>query len=342
MWNMQTCLLVQLTTILWNLRNNYASAQASAYLCKSPCVESFDESCEELMHLYDWSGDCCSLADNNGTGGCNLTTVGSCTNNGRTYPIFLEMSGDPSEPYYLSALGGLSISRTVVEKEGASMECPVSAYQPFRNKVSKNQAGPVLQMTLSGLSSALTYDEAMQWSRITEQHLLDTYEEENLDLMTYIEIPQEDIFPIEPDVDNNGDITITYVQMISWREPTITSKLDAMTFITGAFGDISALSNYLSKLQAEEAFVSITALSWTTYNETTTRGSVESAAEAMSTSIEITTEETAESAAEAISVSIETKTEETSNSSTIHILSASSMMATLLVWFHTICSKTAL
>jgi len=235
------------------------------------------------------------------------------------YPVDIEMTGDPCNPYYFTGLGGFVVTRSTEETEG--MECPVSAYQPFEVERSQNMY-EVLQMTLSGLSSPLSYDEAIQWRQITEQHLLDTYEEENLDLMTSISIPVEDFFY----VDNNGtgNITITYVQMFSWREPTDTSNLDAMTFINRAYGDPSAVSSYLSKLQAAEAFVSVTAVSSTT---------IGTDADSMSACSETTTEETTPPAAEGTSASTETTAEEASSSSTSCFLGASSVMATFLVWF---------
>ena len=231
------------------------NAQTSRYLCEGvACEESYTETCEELIIEYDWSGSCCSLADN-GIGGCNLTVVnGDCTNTG---PMYYCDMGSTDNPFAVNCLGSLVALRNSLDTEGD--ECPASDYE-FRGTPIMVDMLKGLQMTLSGLSAPLTYEQAQVWQELTETRTLMAYADTANDIQTYISIFPEEAFPIDPDA--NGDVTIIYLQQIAWRSPENDTSLGAMSFLEGAFGNEDNSVAYLNLLTESEAFASVTSYSF--------------------------------------------------------------------------------
>lgn len=53
-------------------------ADGAVYSCgPEPCVQDFEDSCEAVIEIYEFSGSCCSLTETNGT--CSFVTTSDCT-----------------------------------------------------------------------------------------------------------------------------------------------------------------------------------------------------------------------------------------------------------------------
>ena len=235
-------------------------AQASIQPCldgEDPCVKSFVDSCNQLILDHDFSG-CCSMSDNSITGGCNVTTAPgrSCTLDGRTSSCDIVVH-ERSQAIGSSCLGAYQFTlKSRSEEEG---ECPPSDYQPRDTNSIAETLFP-LQMVLSGVSDSLSYKQARLWQSLTEAHTQATFAETNNDVDGYIALLSEDTFPIEPD--ENGDLTMVYLQQVVWRSPENDESLAAKSFLDEAFGDTANNAEYLEMLQ--ESFPLVTAVSGVT------------------------------------------------------------------------------
>ena len=109
--------LFRFLVLLWLSMLDPGSSKS--YRCNGACNVPFEESCPYVIANYNFSGTCCSLADNTTTGGCELTitsTTGdaSCDFAPRNFSCN-ETTGDCSDVMYFTQDGGTSA-------------CPVSSY----------------------------------------------------------------------------------------------------------------------------------------------------------------------------------------------------------------------
>jgi len=242
-----------LTTLAY-MNPTAVDAQASAYNCyDEPCVESFEESCDQLLYNYNWEGSCCSLADNEAEG-CTLTVAnGDCTSVGRTYIYFMESADDP---FLISGLGNsLEMRDSIVVDATDMMECPVSEYDAFARPKSDDDMKAGLSITLSGMSSPLTFDQTEEWRQVTEAYIVETFDEQ-YNLIVQFSMPPEDSFPME--LNGNGELEMVFLAQVSWRNYLNETDIDIMTFLEGALNQSDA---YLAALQATETFGVVTAAS---------------------------------------------------------------------------------
>lgn len=236
-------------------------AQASTQSCQEgdPCVKSFEDSCSQLILDHDFSG-CCSMSDHSMTGGgCTVATAPgrSCTLDGRTTFCDIVVH-ERTQAIGSSCTGNYQLTLTSLAEIGG--ECPPSSdYRP-RDTDSLSETLVPLQMILSGISGPLSYEQARQWQSLTETHTQAIFAETNNDVDGYIALLSEDTFPMEPD--ENGDLTMVYLQQVVWRSPENDESLTAMSFLDTAFGDAANNAEYLEVLQ--ESFPSVTAVSGVT------------------------------------------------------------------------------
>ena len=66
-----------LLQVVFILLSMFQGVPAPAYVCQGACQIPFTESCDTVISDYNFSGTCCSLADNTTTRGCELTISGT-------------------------------------------------------------------------------------------------------------------------------------------------------------------------------------------------------------------------------------------------------------------------
>ena len=92
---------------------------APAFVCAGTCVIPFVENCTTVISDYNFSGTCCSLADNSTTGGCDLTIVGT------TGDVFCDYI---PKNWSCNPLVGCVDGDTFIQSENGTESCPNSIY----------------------------------------------------------------------------------------------------------------------------------------------------------------------------------------------------------------------
>ena len=177
-------------------------------------MEIFESPCSDLLTFLDFSG-CCSLADDDVTGGCVMTVSnGTCSTTSR--PNLSCQVDKEGNGFSVSCLpGGLTFYES-----NSTDPCPTSNYDLPPSSSSRFVAFATL--TIAGIPEGMwSYEIEQTWSDAVTSHTEEYFQTNscfNVDDLIVADVKVQSLEQVP-----SATVVVTYSQILAWRSPPNTT-----------------------------------------------------------------------------------------------------------------------